>query len=271
MAHIFAITSAVDTVPLDGRRGEITFTVTNSTGRPLRGRAVAIPLGNTKKEWLTLGGESERDFSSTGTQQFTVNFVAPPDAAPGKYPFRLDVLSVVNPDEDFTEGPAVTAEIGASPLPPPKPSFPKWIIPVVLLVLLVGGVLTWFALRDNTPPSVEVVATPTATATPTPFNVTSVKVDATPYLYYGPCPVPIKFHAQITANGPGIIQYQVIRSDGVMNNVLNLTVPQSGVADLHWVDYIGTPGQLFEVTEWVTIYSPNTITSNQFQVRGGCL
>jgi hypothetical protein len=169
MAHIFAITSSTDTLPLDKGRGNISFTVTNTTSRPLRGRAVPVPLGNTKKEWLTLGGEAERDFSSSGTHQYRIEFVAPEGTPAGKYPFRLDVLSVVNPDEDFTEGPAVTAEIEATPAPAPPSKFPKWIIPVVLLVLLVGGVLTWLALRKIPPPNVEVAATPTPTPpTPTP-------------------------------------------------------------------------------------------------------
>jgi hypothetical protein len=37
----------------------------------------------------------------------TVKVAAPPGAPAGKYQFRLDAISVINPDGDFTEGPAV--------------------------------------------------------------------------------------------------------------------------------------------------------------------
>jgi hypothetical protein len=178
MARIFAITSASETVALSGGRVEVVFTATNSATRPIRGHARPVPVGETRQEWLSLRGESERDFAGGGTQQFTVEFAAPPGTPPGRYPFRLDLVSVVNPDEDFTEGPAVTAEVAAPPplLPPPK--FPWWLILLVLGVLLVGGLLTWLALKDDgdePPPT----PTPTVTATPTPTTTATPTATAT--------------------------------------------------------------------------------------------
>ena len=51
-------------------------------------------LASTKKEWLLVAGESERDFAPGATQQFTVTFdassLSPTAGSPAaKYPFRL--------------------------------------------------------------------------------------------------------------------------------------------------------------------------------------
>lgn len=162
MAKSFAITTtATDTLRADNKgHVEAGFTVTNTTSRPIRGLAKPKPLGDTKLQWLTVQGEAERDFAAGATQQFTVSFdgpateaasgtppgsTAPPAGTPPapvarKYPFRLDVESALNPEEDFTEGPTVTVEMAAPPVPTPK-KFPLWIIFVILGVLLLIGII----------------------------------------------------------------------------------------------------------------------------------
>jgi len=58
MNRIFAITAASDCVPTGGDgRCEITFTVTNSSARQLRGQLHVTPLGSTKGEWLNIADE----------------------------------------------------------------------------------------------------------------------------------------------------------------------------------------------------------------------
>ena len=156
MANIFAVTSANDTIKLNAnRQGEAVFTVTNTTARPIRGLARIKPLGDTKQQWLTLKGESERDFVGSGTQQFTVMLDIPANTPPGKYGLRLDVASSVNPDEHFTEGPIVSAEL----LPPrPAAASKAWMIPVALIVLaLIGGGIFFLVTRKKpvTVPPVE--------------------------------------------------------------------------------------------------------------------
>ena len=121
---------------------------------PVRGLAKAKALVSTKQDWLKLAGESERDFAPGATQQFIIGFdgpvttAAPPSAPKGavapasgaqpgaagavapaavKYPFRLDVASAANPDEDFIEGPVVTIEIPPAAI---KKPFKWWIIPI---------------------------------------------------------------------------------------------------------------------------------------------
>ena len=142
--------SASDTLKADAKgHAEAVFTVTNVTARPVRGMARARALGDTKREWLSIGGETERDFGGGGTEQFSVSFDAA-GAPPGKYQFRLDVASAINPDEDFREGPTVTVEVGAAALPAaPAKKFPLWVIPVILgVVVIIGVVVLILALRS---------------------------------------------------------------------------------------------------------------------------
>src|SRR5262245_54402703 len=145
MNRIFAITAASERVSTGGDgRGEITFTVTNSSARPLRGQLRVRPLGSTHREWLNIAGETERAFSPNATQQVVVKVNAPPGIAAGKYQFRLDTVSLINPDDDFTEGPTVDLEIKATEAP--KKAFPWLIIAAAAgaVILVAAGVwLFW--------------------------------------------------------------------------------------------------------------------------------
>jgi len=151
MNRVFAITAASERVTVGGDgRGEITFTVTNSSARPLRGQLRVRPLGSTKGEWLSVAGETERAFSPNATQQVVVKVATPPGAPAGKYQFRLDAISVINPDDDFTEGPTVDLEVKATEAP--KKAFPWWIVAAAGGAVILIVTLTWLLW----PKSVEV-------------------------------------------------------------------------------------------------------------------
>src|SRR5215470_18596760 len=142
MNRIFAITTASDRVPTGGDgRGEITFTVTNSSARALRGQLRVRPIGSTKVEWLNIAGETERNFSPNATQQVLVKVTVPPGTPAGKYQFRLDTVSLVNPDDDFTEGPTIELEVKASEAP--KKAFPWWIVAAAAGAVILIVTLTW--------------------------------------------------------------------------------------------------------------------------------
>jgi hypothetical protein len=142
MNSIFAITAASERVSVGGDgRGEITFTVTNSSARPLRGRLRVRPLGSTKGEWFNIVGETERAFSPNATQQVVVKVAAPPGAPAGKYQFRLDAFSVINPDDDFTEGPTIDLEVKATEAP--KKAFPWRLIAAAAGAVILIVTLTW--------------------------------------------------------------------------------------------------------------------------------
>jgi hypothetical protein len=142
MNRIFAITAASDRVPTGGDgRGEITFTVTNSSARPLRGQLRVRPLGSTRGEWLSVAVETERAFSPNATQQVVIKVATPPGVPAGKYQFRLDAISVINPDDDFTEGPTVDLEVKATEAP--KKAFPWWIVAAAGGAVILIVTLTW--------------------------------------------------------------------------------------------------------------------------------
>ncbi|HKQ92218.1 MAG TPA: hypothetical protein VJZ77_16280 [Blastocatellia bacterium] len=143
MNRVFAITAASERVSIGGNgSGEITFTVTNSSARPLRGQLRVRPIGSTRGEWLSVAGETERVFSPNATQQVLVKIATPPGAPAGKYQFRLDAISVINPDDDFTEGPTIDLEVKATEAP--KKAFPWWIVAAAAAGVILVVALTWW-------------------------------------------------------------------------------------------------------------------------------
>src|SRR5262249_52137890 len=59
-----------------------------------------------------------------------------------------DLVSVANPDEDFTEGPVVAFEVR----PPAPRKFPLWVPVVAAALLVAAGVGIWLATRPKGPP-----------------------------------------------------------------------------------------------------------------------
>lgn len=190
MISPFAITAATNTIRLDNKRqAETSFTVFNSSGRAMRGRARIVPQDPVAEKWLTVVDDAERDFPIAGTQQYSVHIAPPPDAPAGNYIFRLDVLGVDNPDEELSEGPGVTFEV--PPPPPPKKPFPMWIplVAILVLVLVVVAIVSFFVIKNNqeqeaarnaTATAVaqqSANATATAVALPAKFNGTWLKDD----------------------------------------------------------------------------------------------
>ena len=153
MKSIFAITTTAEKMTADNGKATIVFTVTNTSSESIRGVAKIKSLDNTQRDWLKLEDISERDFSANGTQQFTVNFNKPISEETQEaqsFPFRLDVISSANPDEDFTEGPTVNIETPEKKDDKKKP-FPIWIPIVVgvLLLAIIGSVVGYLLLRDK--------------------------------------------------------------------------------------------------------------------------
>ena len=149
--RIFAITAARETVTLDQQgRAQVSFTVSNTSPKSLAGRAKLVALGSTKEAWLTLEGEPERKFAKGESHQFTVRIAVLPGTAAGKYAFRLNIISVENPDDEFTEGPSVSLEVKElAPAAPPPRKFPWWIIAVAAVVIVGAGLITWLLIPQN--------------------------------------------------------------------------------------------------------------------------
>jgi len=152
MPNPFSITAASDSIRLDAQgRGATTFTVSNRSGQARRGRARLAPSDAGQASWLSVDGEAERSFSPDGTQQYTVRVAPPPGAPVGRYTFGLDVVSVENPDEEWSQGPKVAFEVAASQ--PAKKPFPWWIVVAAGAVLLVGGLMAWLMSRGDGKPA----------------------------------------------------------------------------------------------------------------------
>lgn len=167
MPSLFAISAPTNTVFLDDKRqGTAAFTVSNRSGANVRGRAKLSAKDPKVPAWLSLADEAERDFSTGGTQQYTVKIAVPASAMPGSYTFQLDMVGTDNPDENFTQGDPVTFSV---PVPTvAKSGFPWWIILIVLALLVVIGVVAFLALRPPPPPA-EPTPLPISTATQAPI------------------------------------------------------------------------------------------------------
>jgi beta-lactam-binding protein with PASTA domain len=140
MATFFHITPVSAHVALDvSRRGKATFTVTNASGLQMQARARVMAMDPNARGWFRLAEDPERTYNDGDTTQYTVQIAVPAGAPAGQFSFRLDVVGVENPDEDYTEGPPVQIVV-LEALEQRKP-FPWWILAVVGGVLLVAGIL----------------------------------------------------------------------------------------------------------------------------------
>lgn len=139
MFRVFAITTSTPSIRLNAAgQGELTFTVSNALGRPVRGRAVVELEGATPREWLTLEGEPERDFPPDGTHQYTVKVNVPSGTPQGQHAFHLSVVNVANPDEEFTVGPSASFQVPLPQAPAPKKKLPlPWIALAAGLLLII--------------------------------------------------------------------------------------------------------------------------------------
>lgn len=160
MARDFAITTVKSQIELKkGKKSSVSYTVTNSTGNQLTARARISPLEGADESWFTIEGESERDFAENDTQQYSVSVNIPAEIQSGSYKFKLDVFSVENPDEIFSEGPVIEILISEAPVDDnnnDKP-FPLWIIAVIAAVILIGSGIIWYVVKSKPDPEPEVV------------------------------------------------------------------------------------------------------------------
>lgn len=163
MARDFAITTVKSQIELKkGKKSSVSYTVTNSTGNQLTARARISPLEGADESWFTIEGESERNFAENDTQQYSVSVNIPAEIKSGSYKFKLDVFSVENPDEIFSEGPVIEILISEAPVDDNnngKP-FPWWIIAVVAAVLLIGGGIIWYVVPNKPKPEVVKIEIP---------------------------------------------------------------------------------------------------------------
>ncbi len=151
----FAITADDKPLTLDDKgSAELTVNVSNTSAKPIRGQAKLVPLGTTRLDWLRINGEVERierNFAANEAQQFVIRITPPSGTPPGKYSFRVNVMSVQNPDDDYAEGPVVSFEVRGSTITADKGKvkpFP-WFYIILGVILLAGGVAVWWLMQGK--------------------------------------------------------------------------------------------------------------------------
>lgn len=168
----FEIPDGPTTVKLSGsltdaaapRTGSVVFSVNNKAGETRAGRLSVQVAGQTKAEWFAIEGEQERKFDPANSETVTVKMNVPGAVAAGNYPFRLRVVAVNDPDNDFSDGPATTVEVAAPVVVTGGSNLWIWIVLAVVLLALIGGLL-WFFLKGDKEPTTEPTTAPTVAAT----------------------------------------------------------------------------------------------------------
>jgi len=150
----FTVTAAGQRVNLGiSGAAQASFTVTNTSTQTLKGRMMARPADSAMPEWFSVIGESVRDFGPDASEQVVVQLSVPQTAPPGEYSFRLDAVSAVDPDEDYTEGPSVAFDVEAQAAPPKRkfPWVPWWVVAVIggVLLLIIIAVVIWLLVRGH--------------------------------------------------------------------------------------------------------------------------
>jgi hypothetical protein len=131
--QVFTVTTPSVSVTLASNRiGEVPFTVTNVSNRTLRARAKITPGPGAPADWFSIQGDSEQDFEIGAARQFVVRVDPPLGVPAGNYAFRLDVVGIEHPDDDYSEGPSCQVTI-------PQSAAPKLTTPRGYLTTLVGA------------------------------------------------------------------------------------------------------------------------------------
>jgi hypothetical protein len=116
------------------------------------GSAVIIPTAPTTLDWYAITGDNTRTFPAGGVESFGLTITAPPGTAAGAYGFRFDAKSEANPEEDYTEGPAIQFTVPAPEIKPPWWKRYWWIL-VIAAVVVIGIVIAVILLSGNSTPT----------------------------------------------------------------------------------------------------------------------
>jgi hypothetical protein len=143
MARHFDISSAPEPVQvgvMTAMQGSATFNVANATGEPIRARARVCAEVPAESQWFQITDEAERLFNVNESQEFSVQITVPEDIQGDVFAFRLQVFSVEEPEEVYTDGERKTLNIIRIVILPFKLGS-WWLIPAELAIALC--VLWW--------------------------------------------------------------------------------------------------------------------------------
>jgi len=154
MAVSFSITNPVNNVELQDGKGEISYTVTNTTRKAVRARSyIDIDLKEgVEPDWFSVEDAEIRTFSPNETSVFKIMVDVPPDQEDKQPKISLGVCNVEKPQEDFKPGPAVSVRgISWSEVKPKKPWYIRqpWIS--IWIVLIVAAIAVPLIVVLNKP------------------------------------------------------------------------------------------------------------------------
>lgn len=175
MPGAFEVKPATETVKLDAKRhAEVSFTVFNRSGGAITGRAEVQPEPPAQQSWFSPPTTLQLAPDESGP--VTVKIDVPESVPEGTCKFRLNVISPSKRtgEDESSEGPLVTVQVG--PLPKPEPTgFPWQLVAAAALVLLIGGVAAWW-LWPRTLPGLGAECTPPNGKCATDLACTTIEI-----------------------------------------------------------------------------------------------
>lgn len=134
--------------------GNLALNVRNATGRTQAARVRVEPQGGAQAGWFAVEGasptspaEKDLDFEARASQTVKVAVAVPAGTPGGDHLFRVRVTSERDPDNDYTQSPAVAFKVAPPEIQPvvaPKAKFPWWAIAAAAaLLVVVVGVFVW--------------------------------------------------------------------------------------------------------------------------------
>jgi hypothetical protein len=160
----FEVTTPKTTVSLGAdNKADVTFSVSNVSGRPIRANFVVLPDDPKTATWITVTGSPSFDFSNDNSlTQVPVRINGGSKTTEGSYSFKLRALSAEKPDDDYTDSPTVAFTVGHVV----HRTFPWWIAAVVAGVIILG-VIGYVIMKVMSSSSIIV---PSDLAGKTPFD-----------------------------------------------------------------------------------------------------
>ena len=150
MANLFNITVPSDSLILDAKRtGQITFTVSNTAGRPLSVEAEVTPSDASIQSWFQIDQGASRHLNANETIQYTVTVHVPDNAAPRDYIFHLVVAEETNPDDNFGDSPSIKVTVPPLTAPPAPKPFPWWIVAAAAVVVILIVAIIVIVVNNN--------------------------------------------------------------------------------------------------------------------------
>ncbi len=158
MQPTFVITNPLTQLELERGKGELSWTITNTTPRQARGRLdLDIDLREgVDHAWFVIEEPQIRVFGPNETLAVNVGIEVPEGVDEQQPRVSLTISNVERPQEDFQIGPAVAVrKLHWLSGPPKKPWYTRWwfIMLMILLVLGIGGggIAAWIAYVNRDP------------------------------------------------------------------------------------------------------------------------